>query len=74
MREKAISSVILCLLLLGLLLSGCSEKTLSNAELWQAAMTDAVFSEDGEHLNLASVLCQQQEIAYQFFVDEEKQP
>lgn len=55
MREKAISSVILCLLLLGLLLSGCSEKTLSNAELWQAAMTDAVFSEDDEVVELVTL-------------------
>ena len=55
MWKKATPSVILFLLLLGLLLSGCSEKPLSNAELWQAAMTDAVFSEDEEVVELVTL-------------------
>lgn len=40
----------------------------------EEADVEKIADEVIEHLNLASVLCQQQEIAYQFFVDEEKQP
>ena len=44
LMKKGFVAVAVCL---GLLLSGCASETVpSNEELWAAAMTDAVFSED----------------------------
>ena len=51
--KKRLVAVSACLILNLLTLAGCAQEApLSNEELWEAAMADAVFSEDNEVMEL----------------------
>ena len=65
MVKKTFVVVAACLTLSLLLLAGCvSETAPSNEELWEAAMADAVFSEDDEVMELVCLTQQDSRVIW----------